>query len=89
MKALRRAVTICLTPKAQKTAAATSLKRAGVEGGCGEVLCTVYMITCALFTPLHHIYLFVNNQCTYCCIQYFMFIGSHDSLCTGVQQSFR
>lgn len=78
MRALRRAVTIFLTPEVQKTAAVTSLKRAGEEGGCGEVLRTVYMIISTLCTPLHHLKLFVKERCTHY-IQNFMFIGSQHS----------
>lgn len=36
----RIAVTISQTPKAEKTTAGPSLKRAGEDAGCGEVLCT-------------------------------------------------
>lgn len=43
-RTLRRAVTIFQTLRAQKTTAAASLKRAGEEGGCEEVLCTEYRI---------------------------------------------
>lgn len=41
-KAQRRAATIFLTPKAEKTTAASSVKRAGEDGGCEEVTCAAY-----------------------------------------------
>lgn len=41
-RSLRRAATIFLTPKAEKTTVVSSLKRAGEEGGCEEVLHPAY-----------------------------------------------
>lgn len=49
----RKAATISLIPEAQRTAALPSVKRAGEEGGCGEVLCATYRII---------------NDITHCCI---------------------
>lgn len=46
--ARRIAVTISQTPKAGKTTAGPSLKRAGEDAGCGEVLCTAYIIQAAV-----------------------------------------
>lgn len=44
----RIAVTISQTPKAEKTMAGSSLKRAGEDAGCGEVLCTAYISQAAV-----------------------------------------
>lgn len=41
-------MTISQTPKAGKTTAGPSLKRAGEDAGCGEVLCTAYISQAAV-----------------------------------------
>lgn len=41
-------MTISQTPKAEKTTAGPSLKRAGEDAGCGEVLCTAYISQAAV-----------------------------------------
>lgn len=46
--ALRIAVTISQTPKAEKTMAGPSLQRAGEDAGYGEVLCTAYISQAAV-----------------------------------------
>lgn len=60
-KALRRAATTFLTPKAEKTTAVASLKRAGEEGGCEEVLCTAYRTSIINSASLHP---FLYVRCT-------------------------
>lgn len=44
--AQRIAVTISQTPKAEKTTAGPSLKRAGEDAGCGEVLHCIHQSSC-------------------------------------------
>lgn len=56
-RSLRRAATIFLTPKAEKTTVVSSLKRAGEEGGCEEVLQPAYsrfITDSSTLQPLSH-----------------------------------